>query len=391
MEQNTNSHANQEITFLDLCRLFVSKWKIMLIFALIFAIVGGLIGGLRVYGDDTYGTTMRFNLSPSDSTDALLYNLQSEMFAEKLLLEENGLPPKAECNAEDYAAAVAAIEAFNAIRLQKKELKAELDKAQTTAVEYEYNRLVAEYEAISAQVDIFLKASDEVAKLIPPETIAEALSKQAAAETAKSNYMRDFYDPAMKKKNTLQDAYNLIGIEERDLREAADDAMEKVIAPWREDQEIKNQITQIMQSVTYEYESLIVPTSKEEGSESYTQNKGYIKITIDVGDDEALASFLIERFKSRVPGFVETHIEEITGTTIATCKLISTFADVEHTEANYIKAAVKNAIAGAIGAVVLVYAFFVLKLLALSSEKKRDRVEKELPVLTEKEQEETVE
>ena len=74
----------------------------------------------------------------------------------------------------------------------------------------------------------------------------------------------------------------------------------------------------------------------------------FLLISIAVVGDEELADFLLERFKERTPGVVEQHIEEISGTTQAECKLISTFADIEYSLDSIWSGVVKFAVIGGV-------------------------------------------
>ena len=84
MEQNTK----KEINIVDLWQVFTKNVVLLIVIALVGAIICGAVGGVLAYVNVSYETTLKFSVSPTDDTDALLYNLQSEAFAEKLLLEE---------------------------------------------------------------------------------------------------------------------------------------------------------------------------------------------------------------------------------------------------------------------------------------------------------------
>lgn len=371
MDQNMNNQIENEITLLDLFRLFVSKWKIIVIAALVLAIIGGVYGGFSSKAAPTYETTISFNLSPSDSTDSLLYNLQSESFAEKLLLEENGLPPVEECNAEDYAAAVEAMKVFEEARAKKAELRLELNRFQTSAVQHEYDRLKDAYKSAYDIWSTYMGVQVSEDKLNVAE-IAKYYEQMTVAKDALDKYRAETYEPLMTEKIALQEEYNVVNVNVRELRTKAEDAVEKVVAPWRADEKIQEKIKSIMESVTYEYESLNVPVTTTGTSELETvRNKGYIKISIAVVGDEELADFLLERFKERTPGFVEQHIEEISGTTQAECKLISTFADIEYSLDSIWSGVVKFAVIGGVAGVVLTYAVLALQLIIKNAEQNR--------------------
>ena len=359
MEQYNVSESNGALSLSDLWRLFVSKWKVLLIVGILVAIVGGVFGVYIACTNVHYNAVISFNLSPSDSTDALLYNLQSEMFAEKLLLENNGLPPKDQCNEKDYNAALTAIGEFDAAREEKASLKKALDKYQTAIVENNYEVLVNAYNRIFDLLSVYKQAAvDSIADDAAHKAmIAEYEEKLKAAEKARDDYFAGEYSTVMNGKLELQTQYNLASIDVKEKRVAAEEAIEKVVAPWRSNnKEIREKIAIITKSATYEYAKLLVSeTNKDDENSADVQNKGYIKITLSVADDEEFANWLVERYKSRVPDFVEKHMEEITGTTNVDCTLISPFSTAKQENDGIIANVVKFALIFAVVGVVLTY------------------------------------
>ena len=321
--------------------------------------MGGVFGVYIACTNVHYNAVISFNLSPSDSTDALLYNLQSEMFAEKLLLENNGLPPKDQCNEKDYNAALTAIGEFDAAREEKASLKKALDKYQTAIVENNYEVLVNAYNRIFDLLSVYKQAAvDSIADDAAHKAmIAEYEEKLKAAEKARDDYFAGEYSTVMNGKLELQTQYNLASIDVKEKRVAAEEAIEKVVAPWRSNnKEIREKIAIITKSATYEYAKLLVSeTNKDDENSADVQNKGYIKITLSVADDEEFANWLVERYKSRVPDFVEKHMEEITGTTNVDCTLISPFSTAKQENDGIIANVVKFALIFAVVGVVLTY------------------------------------
>lgn len=387
MSENMNNQPEKEITLIDLFRLFVSKWKILVIVALLAAIVGGAIGGLLLRGNAVYKSTISFNLSPSDSTDSLLYNLQSESFAEKLLLEENGLPPKETCNAEDYAAAVEALAAFDAVRKEKAELRLALDCIQMSAIQNEYDKLESAYVAAYDIWSTYMSVQD--ADLKDDDKIALYYTQMKEAETAWNQYKTETYYPATEQKIDLQQKYNLANIGVRELRIEAEKAVEKVVAPWRENKEVKNQIASIMNSATYQYESLNIPVETGKNAEN-TKNKGYVKISIAVENDAEFAKLLLDRFKERTPDFIEQHIEEISGSTHVECKLISPFASVQKVDEGFVRPAIKTGLIAAVIALVLVYAVLLVRMIVRTNANNKKTVD-DCPEVAQPNDEKTIE
>lgn len=362
MEQNVENNAKKELTILDLWKIFRNNIVLLIVIALIGAIAIGALGGCLAYFNKTYSATLNFSVSHSDSTDALLYNLQSESFAEKLLLDENGLPPKEECDAKDYEAALAAVKAFDKLREDKKELKQEINKLQTSVIEYKKSYYDQEYSKIFGQLSVYKGANSDV--IADDEhhkemiVTLEAQLSQILAERAK--FMEEEYNPASIKKREYDEAYSLLSIQVNEARREAEALVEKVVAPWRANEDVKKKMDVIKESVSYEYAKLEASSASDDTT-GENQNKGYIKIYVEVQDDEELADYIVESLKSRTGPFVEKHIEKMTNAARVDCKLISTFSSLDEVGDGLITSVVKFGVIGGVGLFVLTYIVLVLK------------------------------
>ena len=146
MEQNKVNESKGTIRLVDLLGLFVKKFKAIVIVSLIVAIIAGSLGAVLDVMDSECVAEVNVQVSPVDESDRLLMNLRSGRFAEQLLLEENGLPPKSECNAEDYEKALDAIKAFEDAREKRWNKHVENATFHMTEIENTYKRLEAEYD-----------------------------------------------------------------------------------------------------------------------------------------------------------------------------------------------------------------------------------------------------
>ena len=148
----------QEISFKQIIKILVPKFKLLVLLVLIGAICGGSVGAARTYSGRYFGTTIEFYVNPKRSDDATANNSQygvygaygrhvmdamikllaSESFTEKLLLEDDGLPSLEmypEVAGEKYTAAQEAIKAADAAWNEAKALDAE--RAEAFEVLYE--------------------------------------------------------------------------------------------------------------------------------------------------------------------------------------------------------------------------------------------------------------
>lgn len=102
----------QELTFKDILKIVLPKLKMLIAILLLGAIVGGFVGAARTYASRSYGTKIVYYVSPKPSEDsknsqsqygihgAYAYHvmdsmtklLESESFAEQMLLGDDGLP-----------------------------------------------------------------------------------------------------------------------------------------------------------------------------------------------------------------------------------------------------------------------------------------------------------
>lgn len=355
----------KEITIADIWHIFVKNLKLLIIVTLAAAIIGGALGGILAWRGYTYGATLEFKISSIDSTDSLLYNLNSESFAEKLLLEENGLPPRAECNAADYDAALAAIEAYNQARETKREVKRELDRYQTSSISFEMDVLDSEYNKIFEQLKVYKTTySDVIASEETHINTMRELEEQFNAVAEKRQaYREETYLPAMQKKTELQEKYSMATLELTDARREARELTEKVLDAWREDEDIQKKVLEISKSVKYSYGQL-----EEEDKDKTTttdteeqRNSRYVVATVAVEGDEELASFIVSRLKSRAKPYIVEHIEEITSSVQVDCTLISSLGTENLENRSIITQAVKYAVIVGIIAFVLVYIVVALK------------------------------
>lgn len=367
MEQNVQVNDTMEITIFDIFSALRKKLKLIICLTLIAAVIGGALGCVLTNFSSTYGAVVSFHVSPFDDSDALLYNLQSEAFAEKLLLDENGLPPKDQCDPEDYEKALEAINSLNMARKEKYELRREINMLpySLAIIEEEYARLSSAYNNAYNVLNIYKSAaSDKVAEDDShKEMIAIYEQKLIEAEAAKNAYAESVYNPAIENKLVLDGEFARVARKVADQRDEVEKLVEIVVAPWRENKDVKKQVADIMNGVSYEYEKLeSLENNKSTSSTKEEPHKGYIKVTVNIERDKEFAEFVVDKIKSNVAPFVINHIEAATGDVKVKCTLISTFGAIEQTSDGMIIGAVKYAVIAAIAVAIIVCGVVVLKL-----------------------------
>ena len=363
MDQNNTATTQSPITFAAIVKMFRGKAKTLIISALIAVVIGGALGAFLTVSETSYGSTVNFYLTTKDGTQALLPLLNSDSFAEKLLLDENGLPPKTECDPEDYDAALKAINEYNDAVEVKRALAKQTSvlAAEYTVKETTYNALLDEYENRYNELYMYLSAQDEIAKgENHAATIQYYEKKLEEARDALEAFTPEYLDKKTEKASNA-DALVKAKNDVIDKRYLAQEAAEKVLASWRQKNDVKNLVHIINDSVSYEYAKLVEGVSAGTVAESEgNQNAAFLVITVNVPKDRETAEMIVEKLKERVPYFVEDNIERLTGVNDPKCTLISTFGDVVKIGGSgLIKAVITYALIAAV-LVVVVAAFIIV-------------------------------
>ncbi len=364
MEQTKQTQNANLLTLADVVKMFKGKLKAIICIALICAVIGAGVGVLLSFTDAVYGGEIKFYLSPGESSQTLIPLLQSEAFAERLLLDEYGLPPKSECKAEDYDAALAAVKAEQEARAEKLRLSKVVAAYpyELALVEEEYKVLSDEYSRIYNLLNIYKSAPAEAVSSQAEhlQMISEYEKQLDAAAKARNTYKAEKYDPAMAKKLELDEEYYAARRALDDARKLSDELVEKAVAPWREKEEIKELVGIIQESVTYSYAKIIDSDKVTESQDNL--NVAFLEISVNVKNNPEAAENIMNMIKKRTPDFVENKIERITGTSEAHCTLISTFADSEDVgDTSLIKNTVIYGAVAAVAAIALTCVIIIIK------------------------------
>ena len=367
MEQNNNpSKAPEVITFPDILRMFKGKAKTFIIATIVSIIIGAFIGAALSFVFVSYGGQITFYISQRDGSKTLLPLLQSDSFAEKLLLDENGLPPKSECDPEDYKAALDAVNAYNKAREEKHQHARDvvIFNSEMNIIQNKYNELLAAYNTIFNELDMYLSAPDEVAKGDGhAETIKKYESLLDQAKVELDAYKKEVYLPTKAEDVALSDKAVKLARKVNDARDLAAEKLEIVVAAWREKPEVKEMISIIRSSVTYEYDKVIADANTSSVTESEdNQNAAFLVINVLVPADREKAEFIIDSLKSRAPYYIKDHIEKMSGSTNVQVTLSSTFAGTKVVEGEgpIISAAIGAVVCAAV-VIVLIFAFVIIK------------------------------
>ena len=366
MNENNKS---QEISFFDLCKALFKKGKIIIAVTLALLIVCGAGGALLAFvANRNYGTRAEFYIYSDKANNYILSLIQSDSFAEALLLDENGLPAE-DKDTEEYAKALDAKKAIEDKELDLEELEEQLEEypLELTKLQKKLSEAQAKYDDVYKllnmykQTDMeFMDAAAKAAHAVQIATFEASLTEARAAKEEAQNKYNEKYDESKSLERTIADAKKEIV----KLEKEADEAAAGILAAFRKRGDNEGKIEKIKESVTYEY---------ADGENNISQALLYVNIAVE--KDEEFAQFLLEQISARLVDFVE---EETPEAHAASCEYISTFSAVDKIEeknmiAEAVKLAIVGAAAGFVGTsciVLLAYAFADVKKKAEEKEEK---------------------
>ena len=325
-------YKNDEFDLLDIIKILLSKAKLLICITLLSAIIGGALGGaITLLGIREYGTQVEFYITPNSPDSNVLHLLASERFAEKLLLDENGLPEN-RSGAEYEAALAAKHEADAAAKAltEAKKLSKEAPRALAIA-QKNYEEKQKAYEDVYNLLNIYKSAtSDKIAE--DPEHVQKMKQYEADLETAKQAKKIAEEEYYAASQTALEATHKLEAAKEAaaSARKKADDLAEDILEQWREEAKNKKKISLINESLSYKY--IDVETADKATGE--TTNRQFLIVSISVERDEALAKRLLCNMRDRLPVFVEENIDTSNSDEETVCTLISTAAEIENLSKN---------------------------------------------------------
>ena len=365
MEQKKIETTSEGVSLVDILRLFRGKLKIMICVALIVAILGAVAGVFIAESNAVYEADITLYLVPAEESQILINLLKSDSFAEKLLLDENGLPPEDECDPTDYQNALAAVQAENAAREKNYKLASKLTAFpyDFDNIERQYNILTSERSRITELLKTYKSSQDAIGSTEEHQAkIAEYEQKLEEAEAAWKKYKTEVYDPAVEESLQLEEDYFHAKNELNAARRKSSEMLEKVLAPWRNKADVRSLINTIQNSVTYTHATRATTTTSSSSSTGKNENliSAFLVIHVEISQDQELANQIVDKIRTRTPAFVEKELERLTGSTTARCTLMSTFAEAKPLSSSSL---VKNAVVfGAVGAVagIVVYCAVII-------------------------------
>ena len=383
MDNQNRTNTQDEITLADIIRMFRGKAKILICVFLIAAIIGGAAGVFSAFISSPYGANIKFYLNPGANTQSLLEHLKSDAFAERLLLNEYGLPEKSE-GYKGYAEAENAVKEMleagdDVIRLNKEysnfnyfvstdpNAKA-YEKITLNEIEKQHEELVAKYEAYYALLEVYKNAYSDIVAGQESHIEKTKEYEDAVAKALKDldDYRANYYYPKTEQYRALSDELNRVRADLKEKRIEADEKVEYVLAQWRTDPEVQSMVSLIRDSVTYKYATVVEDDSENNISniDKIEQNTNYsfLEISVAVDYDRDTADEIIDKIKSNAPDFISLNLERFTGYTEVKCTLISTNAQADNIDqTSMLQNAVIYAAIAAIAATAIVCVAIIIK------------------------------
>lgn len=297
-----SENIEREISLVDICKKLLKRIKLLIIIALVGGVLGGAFGFLTNFNKKYYGSNLEFYLSEKPADTEILNLLNSDSFAEILLLNEYGLP-KMDVESDEYKDLLdkrAPLEAANqAIANYKAQLQTLPAVVENEKKEYE--------EASNAYEEAFNRwsvyASSQSDK-INADTLAAYQKDLDDKYNAKTTEGEQYY--AKEKELTIAKVnLNNAKAEQQKAKADFDKAANSVLTAWRQDKKVQKKIKLIDESVKYSFKNA-------KNGVSYS-----LSVRVSVLNDEAFAKVLVEELKAKLPAYVaeNVHVEKETTAT----------------------------------------------------------------------------
>lgn len=324
MEQNSN---HQEILISDVIKMFKGKSKKILILVLIFAILGAATAVIKHVITTEYGATVTFHLRTDEIPSDLLSIIRSEKVIEKLLLEKNGLPEMALCNAYEYNAALKVMKEYKQSTEDLQIIKQDLDNflqdtplpdgssSNWSLIVKERDRLQAVCDEALALLTVYKSANADAVAQDPNHMVKTAEYEKMLADAleAKKSFEENVYLPSLNKRNEFEQRYAQTLTLNRNLARSSTQLSEKLLKPWRSGGKAKEDLKKLNNAITVEY--------SENGNT-------FINVTVKCPNDKEFAEFAVNRVKAYMPDLIEENFHILSNANI-TCTLLTPWAEVK--------------------------------------------------------------
>lgn len=320
-----NQTPAREITVLDIFKIINKKIKIIALITLVALILGAAGGAaLAIISNATYGTQAEFYIYSEGANSYILSLLRSDSFAERLLLDENGLPSDKK-GTEAYQKALAAKEATDKIieEIEELEKQIKLYPTELSNLQRESNDTQAKYTEVYNHLVLYKNALKDTVFDTDAHnaTIAQLEKDLAAANTAK-NAAKSAYDAKLIESQKADTKLLELQEELTKLNSSKRAAFDIALSDFRKNKDNIAKIQTIKKSVTFNYEN----TSKDD---KLIESQSHLYVNIAVKFDQQLAQELLDSISQKLPSFVEESVIAEGEERETECVFMSVFGSVE--------------------------------------------------------------
>lgn len=392
--ENNNAMVEEGISLLDIVKLLWSRVKLLILVVILGGIIGGGVTAIRTVDVNYYGTTVEFYVNPEKPKDSpsggesqysvygaygshvmktMIQLLESDSFAEKLILNGERLPKKGvwvnKDNKKEVALGLDALIDTATVELQKAdEAKANADAKVALADEalvelekaWEYELSTSKYAGLAYSESAYKKLLSELGGF--DTALVSAYEKYEGDEGAKAQ------------------AHKALAVAQT-ASEKADKAVNSTLLAWQQTAKYRSALAQFKSALSYSF-------LQEEATAENVNNlaRSFIYVKISVLNNEAFANEVLRRVRgavetdengneivteSVVSSYVEENMTVPAGYQGTNCQRLTRMDDIRLTNPLYAtKQAVKYGLL--VGAIALVVACIVILLVDRLDKRLRD-------------------
>lgn len=326
MEEITQKQ--NEISIMEIFRLLLSKLKYIILIVILGAGLGAGFGFLRTHNVEYYGTDIKFYINPSKDKGSsvnsdsqygvygaygknVLNNmvelLESEAFAEKLLLGEDGLPTE---------------KTLASINNEKLYEKVAIAKIAVQKYNTQYENMENALSELNLANELVTKKSTELDKLLSVEGTEQAQIDNAKFELGQATLAQV----------EAQQKYDNFYKEVSGLSKKADEAKKPALELWRElDPTYRTNLNRITSSSKFSYYD---ETSKAQADDLA---RSFIYVNISVLNDKKYAEELRIKLMDAVEDYIIEKMPVPSGYAETNCIRISRTDEVVRTNGGVVK------------------------------------------------------
>lgn len=322
-----------EVTLLDMIKAVAKKWKMLLCITLAALLLCGGVGAVvSKMGNQDFGAEIEFYVTSEKANKYILSLVQSDKFAEELLMDANGLPAEYK-DTKEYKQALEMKQAIDALEEDLKILEEELlyQPRKVTEAQKLANDAQTEYNEVVNHLTIMYASS-----YADKNKISKA-EEELVVATKKRDELKKAYNEASTTHENMKEDVSRKTLEIQSIKEDFFDIKEGLLSKFRNQPKNAGMISKVKNSVTYEY-----------AEDQDIESQAVLYVSIAVHKDEKTAQMLIEKLPEKMSDFINDNINQEIN-----CKYMSAQSAVAQLEENPLVSTVLKF--GGIGAALVLF------------------------------------